>query len=267
MQQAVPPPRFATARLATGLRVHYAEQGDPGGEPVLFLPAYADSWFSYSQVLALLPARYHAFAMDQRGHGDSERPACCYGVEDFAADAVALPGRRRHPARHLVGHSGSCFAARRVAVTPPRAGRPAGAERLPGWVAAQAGGGGTAGGGAVLGRPGAGGLRPRVPGRRRPRPPARDVPGGAGGRERQAAGPGVARRCRWPGRLHDTAELGRITAPTLLVWGDHDGLLPPQEQQRLAAAIPGARSQLYPETGHSPHWERPERFTADLDAF
>jgi pimeloyl-ACP methyl ester carboxylesterase len=51
------------------------------------------------------------------------------------------------------------------------------------------------------------------------------------------------------------------------VWGDHDGLLPSEEQQRLAAAIPGARSQLYPDTGHSPHWERPERFAADLEAF
>lgn len=65
----------------------------------------------------------------------------------------------------------------------------------------------------------------------------------------------------------DTAELGRITAPTLLVWGDRDGLLPREEQQRLAAANPGARSQVYPEIGHSPHWERPERFVADLDAF
>jgi non-heme chloroperoxidase len=65
----------------------------------------------------------------------------------------------------------------------------------------------------------------------------------------------------------DTAELGRIAVPTMLVWGDRDGLLPPQEQQRLAAAIPGARSRVYPETGHGPHWERPERFTADLDAF
>jgi pimeloyl-ACP methyl ester carboxylesterase len=24
---------------------------------------------------------------------------------------------------------------------------------------------------------------------------------------------------------------------------------------------------MYPETGHSPHWERPERFATDLDAF
>jgi hypothetical protein len=35
--------RFATTRIATGLQLHYAEQGDPGGETILFLPAYADS--------------------------------------------------------------------------------------------------------------------------------------------------------------------------------------------------------------------------------
>ena len=90
MRHTGPPLRLATARLASGPQVHYAEQGDPGGEPIVFLPAYADSWFSYSRVLALLPARYHAYALDQRGHGDSERPACCYRVEDFAADAVAF---------------------------------------------------------------------------------------------------------------------------------------------------------------------------------
>jgi non-heme chloroperoxidase len=84
MQQASPPPRFATARLASGPQVHYAEQGDPGGDPILFLPAYADSWFSYSRVLALLPARYHAYAMDQRGHGDSQRPAGCHSAPRLA---------------------------------------------------------------------------------------------------------------------------------------------------------------------------------------
>jgi non-heme chloroperoxidase len=39
----------------------------------------------------------------------------------------------------------------------------------------------------------------------------------------------------------DTAELGRIVAPTLLLWGKHDGLFSREEQERLAAAIPGAR--------------------------
>jgi non-heme chloroperoxidase len=82
--------RFATSRLATGPQVPYAEQGDPGGETIVLLPAYADSWFSYSRVLPLLPTSDHAYTMDQRGHGDSERPACCYTVDDFAADAVAF---------------------------------------------------------------------------------------------------------------------------------------------------------------------------------
>jgi hypothetical protein len=62
MQQQVRQLRFATTRLATGPRVRYAEQGDPGGAPIIFLPAYSDSWFSYSRVLSLLSVRYHAYA-------------------------------------------------------------------------------------------------------------------------------------------------------------------------------------------------------------
>ncbi len=54
--------RFATTRLATGPRLHYAEQGDQTGEAVIFLHAYADSWRSYSRVLPLLSPEYHAFA-------------------------------------------------------------------------------------------------------------------------------------------------------------------------------------------------------------
>jgi non-heme chloroperoxidase len=267
MQHAAPPPRFATSRLATGPQVHYAEQGDPGGEPILFLPAYADSWFSYSRVLALLPTRYHAFAVDQRGHGDSERPACCYTVDDFTADTVAFLDAIGLQRATLVGHSGSCFTARWGGGDPPRAGRPAGAQRLPSRVAARAGGGMVAGDHGRPSRPGAGGLHPRVPGRRRPRPPARGVPGAAGCRERQAAGPRVAGRCRWPGHLRRRRRSGADRGADAAGVGRPRRAVATQEQQRLAATIPGARSRVYPETGHSPHWERPERFAADLDAF
>jgi non-heme chloroperoxidase len=266
MQQAVPPPRFATSRLASGPKVHYAEQGDPGGEPILFLPAYADSWFSYSRVLALLPA-HHAFALDQRGHGASERPTCCYRVEDFAADAMAFLDTVGVERATLVGHFGSCFVARRVAVTQPErvarlvlSGSPAGS--LPTQVAV--------------------GLQAAVRSLADPVPVdfVREFQAGAAHvplPEPFLEGL-VAESRKLPARVwrdaadglvafDDTAELGRIAAPTLLVWGDRDGLLPPQEQQRLAAAIPGASSRVYPDTGHSPHWERPERFAADLDAF
>jgi non-heme chloroperoxidase len=65
----------------------------------------------------------------------------------------------------------------------------------------------------------------------------------------------------------DAADLGRIAAPTLLIWGEWDRWLPREEEDQLAATIPGARVVVYPATGHSPNWERPERVAADLDAF
>src|SRR5918998_2523078 len=82
--------KFSTTCLATDLRVHYAEQGNPTGEAIIFLHAYVDSWFSFSRMLPLLSPSYHAFAFDQRGHGDSQKPQCCYTVDDYAADIDAF---------------------------------------------------------------------------------------------------------------------------------------------------------------------------------
>ena len=81
---------FATIDLSTGVQVHYAEQGDREGEAVVFLHAYVDSWFSYSQVLPLLSRCYHAVVPDQRGPGDSDKPVCCYTADDYAADVDAF---------------------------------------------------------------------------------------------------------------------------------------------------------------------------------
>lgn len=78
--------RFATAHLSTAVSIHYAEQGDRMGEAIIFLHGYTDSWFAFSRVLSLLSPSYHAFALDQRGHGDSDKPQCCYTADDFTAD-------------------------------------------------------------------------------------------------------------------------------------------------------------------------------------
>src|SRR5215212_2502086 len=81
---------FATVRLATDVTLHYAEEGDRAGEAIIFLHGYSDSWFSFSRVLPLLSPSYHAFALTQRGHGDSDKPECCYTLDDFAADIDAF---------------------------------------------------------------------------------------------------------------------------------------------------------------------------------
>jgi len=267
MQQQVPQLRFATARLASGPRVHYAEQGDPDGKPIVLLPGYTDSWFSYSRVLPLLPARYHAYAVDQRGHGDSERPDCCYAVDDFAADVVAFLDAVGAERASLVGHSASCLVARRVAEAHP--------ERVARLV--------------LLGSPQSLGdneeeleLQQAVRALQDPVPVqfVRELQGAAAHvRLPEVFFEGlVAESLKLPARVwkaaleglfafDDRADLWRIAAPTLLVWGQWDRWLPREEEEHLGAILPRARVVVYPTTGHSPNWERPERVAADLDAF
>ena len=49
--------------------------------------------------------------------------------------------------------------------------------------------------------------------------------------------------------------------------GEQDALFPREEQERLAAAIPGATLKVYPESGHAVHWERSEEVVRDLEVF
>ncbi len=64
----------------------------------------------------------------------------------------------------------------------------------------------------------------------------------------------------------DTGELERITARTLLIWGDADGLVGHAMQTLLAERI-AAELLVYPGVGHTPRWENPSRFDADVTSF
>jgi pimeloyl-ACP methyl ester carboxylesterase len=266
MHQEVTQLRFGTTVLATGPKVHYAEQGDPGGEAIVFVHGWPDSWFSFRRVLALLPQRYRIFAFDQRGFGDSERPACCYGIDDLAADVVVFLDAVGIQRASLVGHSLGSFIARRVAETHPNR-----VARL-----LLIGSAVTAANQVLLE------VQASIRTLQNPVPVAfaqqfqsstAYVPLPAAFFEQL-----VAESRKLPARLwrevldgliafNDRADLGRITALTLLIWGEQDALFPREEQERLVAAIPDARLVVYPETGHCPNWERPERVASDLDAF
>ena len=62
------------------------------------------------------------------------------------------------------------------------------------------------------------------------------------------------------------AELSRRFAaqkrPTLVVWGDHDHVLPAKHLDEAARMYPHARTHLFPRTGHLPQLERAEAFNA-----
>ena len=110
---------FATVSLSTDVSLHYAECGDRKGEAIVFLHAYTDSWVAFSRVLALLSPSYHAFAPDERGHGDSDKPECCYTVDDFSADVDAFMDEVALEEATLVGGSSGGMIAQRVALEYP----------------------------------------------------------------------------------------------------------------------------------------------------
>jgi len=62
-------------------------------------------------------------------------------------------------------------------------------------------------------------------------------------------------------------QLRRITAPTLLVWGEQDALIPFANAADYLAALPRARLVSLPGVGHLPQEEQPERGLAALQAF
>jgi pimeloyl-ACP methyl ester carboxylesterase len=76
-------------------------------------------------------------------------------------------------------------------------------------------------------------------------------------------------RATLEGLLQDDSfeELVKIKAPTLIIWGDQDAILPRSDQEALAAAVAGSRLVVYPGAGHALYWEEPARFASDLVAF
>src|SRR5690242_7322102 len=74
-----------------GLRMHIAEQGE--GPLVVLLHGFPESWYSWRhQLPALAAAGYHAVAPDQRGYGQTTRPAAVekYTQLHLVGDVIGL---------------------------------------------------------------------------------------------------------------------------------------------------------------------------------
>ena len=61
--------------------------------------------------------------------------------------------------------------------------------------------------------------------------------------------------------------LGRIRLPTLVLWGDSDGIVSPDYGRAYAGLIPGARFEPIERAGHHPEHEQPDRFAERVAAF
>jgi pimeloyl-ACP methyl ester carboxylesterase len=259
--------RLSYVRLTTGVRLHYAEQGSPNGEPVIMLHGYTDSWFSYSRVMRLLEPNYHLYILDQRGHGDSDRPATGYTFREFAADVIAFMDAKGLNEATVVGHSMGSFVAQQVAVTAP--------DRVKRLVLI--GSATSVRNNEVLELEQAvSQLEDPVPARF-----VREFQLGTTYRSlpQQFLKRVIQESLKVPARVwrevmagmlqspSASAPLTAIRVPTLILWGDRETIFPRAEQDSLAAAIPNSVLKIYPETGHGLHWEQPEQFVRDFDEF
>lgn len=259
-----------TVELPTGVTLDYAEQGDPSGVPVLLLPGALDSWRSFELVLPHLPDSIHAFAIRPRGHGDSSKPHSGYRLRHFADDGSAFMDSANLETAVLVSHSFGTVVAQQFAIDHPgrtlalllvgahyaTGDHPVDREFYESTVS-------------KLKDP----IDPNLVGELQETAHYRPLPESFSETVVQEAMKTPARvwKALWQGFLADdlSDDVHRISAPTLLIWGEEDpeGHTPRSDQDALLAAIPGSRLVVYEGVGHSPHWEVPERLASDLVSF
>jgi pimeloyl-ACP methyl ester carboxylesterase len=247
--------------------------------------------WGWGRQVPALARHFRVITYDHRGTGESEAAPPGYGIGELAGDALGLLDALGVERAHLVGVSMGGFIAQTLAIEhPSRAGRLVLGATSFGWP-------GTAVG---VARPD----EHRDPDRPDPHrpdaalwraflglreaPPAEAVatvvkvflgPSFSGEHPRVAelfargflehfapaetlAAQGLA--CA---RFDESARVGRIRAPALVVHGTADALLPAANAARLSAVIPGAKLVLYEGAGHGFIIERAREFNRDVLAF
>lgn len=258
-----------TVELPTGVRLYYQDPNPQGGPPVLLLHglgATADSWTF--QFPALIQAGMRPIAPDMRGFGRSSYPGS-WTMQEVVNDLTGLLDRLEVSSAHIVGISlGGAVTLAFGLMQPARTRsltlvntfarlRPRQARNYPYfllrfllvWL-----------------------LKPEIQARmvaRRifPRPEQEDL--------RQAlimqvahANPKAYRAAMWHlARFNVYPHLGKIRVPTLVVTGGRDTTVVPEVQQELVEGIPGARHEVFPESGHGVTAEEPEAFNRLLVSF
>lgn len=61
--------------------------------------------------------------------------------------------------------------------------------------------------------------------------------------------------------------LPRVKVPTLFLWGENDGVTPPELGLAYSHLIPGARFSTIAEAGHYPHLEQPDAVLKQVISF
>ncbi|HKX36758.1 MAG TPA: alpha/beta hydrolase [Rhizorhapis sp.] len=255
------------ATLPSGIEIAYLDLGNPQGQPLLLLHGYTDSSRAWSLLIPYL-GRHRLIVPDQRGHGASSAPPCCYGTSQLAEDARQLLDALKIERAAIAGHSmGSMVAVALAADHPDRVDRIAligstalAPVRRGDWLWTNV---------SELKWP----LDPHGKFLREWHPANQPTPvdsafANAAMNEILAIKPHV-----WRGVLRELAEVpvarhaADVRAAVLILSGGADPLFPPEHHQALVKAFPSASAHVYPGLGHSPLWEKPAEVGRAIDGF
>lgn len=248
-----------------GTRLHWREDGDPDGAPVVFANSLGTDLRLWDAILPLLPEGLRFIRYDKRGHGLSDCPPGPYSIDMLAEDAGALIDMLdlRDPVfvgLSIGGMIGQCLAAKRPGLlralvlsnTAAQMGTPEMWEQR---MEAIRQGGIAAVAGPVLERWFAPDFRAR--------PEA-------------ALWGNMLERTPKDGYLACCAAIAAgdlregdkgLDLPVLAIAGELDGASPPDVVGATAALIPGARFEIIKGAGHLPCAETPEEHAALIGDF
>lgn len=85
-----------------GTNLHYVSGGQ--GEPLLLIPGYPETWWTYHKVMPILAQYYQVIAVDIRGMGSSSKPETGYDKKNMAKDIYDLVQALDLGKVHIAGH-------------------------------------------------------------------------------------------------------------------------------------------------------------------
>jgi pimeloyl-ACP methyl ester carboxylesterase len=250
--------------MVEGAAVTYEERGK--GDPVILLHGWNGSRKQWTLNLKELATRYRAIAPDLPGYGESEENgAFPYTREGMASFLEAFRRALRLQAIHLLGHSmGGCIAVHYAAANPDKV-------RKLVLVSTPTHSASLGLGGILPGRE----LFLRATYRYRneamlkwmfyralyqPEYQDLDFVRSCVRASALTSRKALSESTRIARGMNLDRELGSITCPTLIVFGDKDRVVNPREAERQRRLLQRPYKAMVTSCGHCPHYERPDLF-------
>jgi 3-oxoadipate enol-lactonase len=247
----------------TAVEVSYTVDGAADAPVVVLSNSLGATRGMWDPQVPALAGRFRVVTYDTRGHGESPAPAGPYSLDDLVDDVVALLDEVGAERAHVAGLSlGGMTALRMAARVPERVDRLAvlctSAKPDPQPFLERA---------ATVRAGGTAPLAPGIAGRWLTPSFGAEHPDLVARLEAMIAGAddeGYAACAEVVAAVDLREDLGRITAPTLVISGAEDLALPPEHQQVIADGIPGAALLSVSPGAHLANLERTSEVTDAL---